>query len=78
MVSRKKILREFLLHFFSTKTSKEGSGFGLAFCRGIIEKLGGSISATSDIGKCTVFTVRLPIDSRKKEKVINVFRSRKY
>lgn len=61
--------------FFSTKTSKKGTGFGLAFCRGIIDKLGGSISAASDIGKCTVFTVRLPIDSRKKEKVINVPRT---
>jgi two-component system, NtrC family, sensor kinase len=52
--------------FFSTKTSKEGTGFGLAFCRGIIDKLGGSISATSEIGKCTIFTVRLPIDNRKR------------
>jgi two-component system, NtrC family, sensor kinase len=52
--------------FFSTKTSKEGTGFGLAFCRGIIDKLGGSISAASEIGKCTIFTVRLPIDNRKR------------
>jgi two-component system NtrC family sensor kinase len=50
--------------FFSTKTSKQGSGLGLAFCRGIIEKLGGSISVVSQIGKWTIFTVRIPIDSR--------------
>ncbi len=50
--------------FFSTKTAKQGSGLGLAFCRGIIEKLGGSISVVSEIGKCTIFTVRIPIDSR--------------
>jgi two-component system, NtrC family, sensor kinase len=50
--------------FFSTKTAKQGSGLGLAFCRGIIEKLGGSISVVSEIGKWTIFTVRIPIDSR--------------
>jgi two-component system NtrC family sensor kinase len=52
--------------FFSTKPAGQGTGMGLALCRGIIERLGGSISVASDIGQCTVFTVRLPIDSRKK------------
>ncbi|MGO9118545.1 MAG: sensor histidine kinase [Desulfomonilaceae bacterium] len=55
--------------FFSTKTSKQGSGLGLAFCRGIIEKLGGSISVVSEIGKWTIFTVRIPIDSRMKGEI---------
>ena len=55
--------------FFSTKTSKQGSGLGLAFCRGIIEKLGGSISVVSEIGKWTIFTVRIPIDSRTKGEI---------
>ncbi len=55
--------------FFTTKTSKQGSGLGLAFCRGIIEKLGGSISVWSEIGKCTIFTVRIPIDSRAKGEI---------
>jgi two-component system NtrC family sensor kinase len=55
--------------FFSTKTSKQGSGLGLAFCRGIIEKLGGSISVVSEIGQCTIFTVRIPIDSRTKGEI---------
>ena len=59
-------LEKIFTPFFSTKTSKQGTGLGLAFCRGIIEKLGGSISVASDIGQCTVFTVRLPIDSRTK------------
>jgi two-component system, NtrC family, sensor kinase len=61
--------------FFSTKPAGQGTGMGLALCRGIIERLGGSISAASDISKGAVFTVRLPIDGRKKEKVINVFRT---
>lgn len=55
--------------FFTTKTSKQGSGLGLAFCRGIIEKLGGSISVVSEIGKWTIFTVRIPIDSRTKGEI---------
>ena len=55
--------------FFSTKMSKQGSGLGLAFCRGIIEKLGGSISVVSEIGKWTIFTVRIPIDSRTKGEI---------
>jgi two-component system NtrC family sensor kinase len=55
--------------FFSTKTSKQGSGLGLAFCRGIIEKLGGSISVVSEIGQCTIFTVHIPIDSRTKGEI---------
>jgi len=52
--------------FFSTKPAGQGTGMGLALCRGIIERLGGSISVASDIGRCTVFTVCLPIDSREK------------
>jgi two-component system, NtrC family, sensor kinase len=47
--------------FFSTKPHGKGTGLGLAICRGIIERLGGSISATSDVGEKTTFTIHLPI-----------------
>ena len=60
----KENLEKIFTPFFSTKTSKEGHGLGLAFCRGIIEKLGGSISVTSDIGQGSAFTVKLPVDLR--------------
>ncbi len=50
--------------FFSTKPEGKGTGLGLAICRGIVERLGGTISVTSDPGSCTTFTVRLPIHYR--------------
>jgi len=47
--------------FFSTRSQGKGTGLGLAICRGIIERLGGSISVVSDAGKGATFTIRLPI-----------------
>ncbi len=56
------ILDKIFTPFFSTKPPGQGTGMGLALCRGIIERLEGSISVTSEVGKCTAFTVRLPIE----------------
>jgi signal transduction histidine kinase len=39
----------------------EGSGIGLAICRTIVERHGGTIDARSTIGQGTTFTVMLPI-----------------
>ncbi len=39
----------------------DGSGIGLAICRQIAERHGGSIAATSTIGQGAVFTVTLPV-----------------
>lgn len=40
--------------------NKEGSGLGLPLSRKIIEKLGGTITFNSEIGKGTVFTITVP------------------
>ena len=44
----------------------EGSGMGLAICRRIVERHGGSITATSASGQGTTFLVSLPIHPKEK------------
>lgn len=48
--------------FFTTKDKEKGSGLGLAVSYGIIKKHGGDIDVSSEIGKGSTFTVRLPIN----------------
>ena len=40
----------------------EGTGIGLALCRKVINRHGGTISVDSTPGKGTVFTIRLPMN----------------
>ena len=46
--------------FFSTKSPGQGTGLGLFVSRGIVEKLGGTIEVTSQIGQGASFSIRLP------------------
>ena len=46
--------------FFTTKETGKGTGLGLWIIYGIIEKMGGSISIKSEVGKGTTFTVAVP------------------
>ena len=47
--------------FFTTKPKGSGTGLGLSVSQGIVAKHGGRISAASQEGKGSTFTVTLPI-----------------
>lgn len=47
--------------FYTTKPVGMGTGLGLSICRNIVRSLNGSLEVDSDIGRGSVFTVRLPV-----------------
>lgn len=53
--------------FVKANNFAQGTGLGLAICKTIIERLGGTISATSELGKGTTFIFTLPANAAKEE-----------
>jgi two-component system NtrC family sensor kinase len=51
--------------FFTTKEAGKGTGLGLAISMDIIRKHNGELLVTSEQGKGTTFTVRLPFDGTR-------------
>jgi two-component system NtrC family sensor kinase len=49
--------------FYTTKEKGRGTGLGLSISYGIIKKLGGDIFVRSAVGKGTMFTIEIPVDS---------------
>ena len=53
-------IRHIFERFYKVDNFTQGAGLGLSICQTIVERLKGTISVTSEVGKGTCFTVRLP------------------
>ena len=53
-------IRHIFERFYKVDNFTQGAGLGLSICQTIVERLKGTISVTSEVGKRTRFTVRLP------------------
>ncbi|MCK5231075.1 MAG: PAS domain-containing sensor histidine kinase, partial [Desulfobulbaceae bacterium] len=51
--------------YFTTKEVGKGSGMGLSVVHGIVENHGGAITVDSEPAKGAVFTILLPVVTRK-------------
>lgn len=63
----KKNLSRIFDPFFSTKPTGEGTGLGLSVSYGIIKNHGGRIDVTSEPGKGSTFTLKLPMPEEQGE-----------
>jgi adenylate cyclase len=57
-----KLFEEFSQADATTAQKFGGTGLGLAITRNLARMMGGDVTVTSEVGKGSVFTVRLPVD----------------
>jgi signal transduction histidine kinase len=53
--------------FFTTKPIGTGTGLGLSLAFGIMKRMHGEISVTSEVGQGTCFTLRIPVDAAERD-----------
>lgn len=61
------VLDKIFVPFFTTKQRGQGTGLGLSITAGIVENLGGRITAESQAGKGTTFRIEIPCCPPKAE-----------
>ena len=69
---RPDILEKIFDPYFTTKGTGEGTGLGLSVVKGIVDKLDGLITASSELGSGSMFDVYFPVLERKAKAITSI------